>query len=302
MNRSFALFAPFVLVGLLLGCSDQSGQTATNQATTDTAASQTAANQAAAEQAAADAADASQAAANHTIETVTNSIGMEFVSIPAGSFMMGTDENLAYAAKDETPRHKVTISQPFYLGKYEVTQKEWEAVMDDNPCKLKGENNPVETVSYREVLRFIERLNQKEGTDKYRLPTEAEWEYAARAGTTSAFFFGDDVGSLKRYAWYDRNSEGKTHPVGQKEPNPWGLYDMHGNVGEWVQDWYDKNYYAQSLASDPRGPSGGSGRVVRGGGWDISDEYLRSAFRNYYSPELRNRSLGFRLAFTPDHP
>ncbi|MDR3159529.1 MAG: formylglycine-generating enzyme family protein [Zoogloeaceae bacterium] len=239
-------------------------------------------------------------------QTVTNSIGMEFVLIPAGSFMMGSADDDQYAVKNEKPAHWVTISQPFYLGKYEVTQGEWTAVMGDNPSYFKGRSNPVESVTWHDVQTFIERLNQKEGTNKYRLPTEAEWEYAARAGTTTRYSFGDDVDSLGRYAWHYDNSGNKTHPVGQKEPNPWGLYDMHGNVWELVQDWEDD--YSKSPVTDPRGPSGGSCcRVLRGGSWFDDPRHgwgwaFRSARRVGNPPVSRPKDSGFRLAFSPDHP
>jgi formylglycine-generating enzyme required for sulfatase activity len=232
-----------------------------------------------------------------TPKTQTNSIGMEFVLIPTGSFMMGSD---LYADSNETPQHRVTISQSFYLGKYEVTQAQWEAVMGNNPSEFKGQSNPVENVSWNDAQTFIERLNRKEGTKKYRLPTEAEWEYAARAGTTTLFSFGDDVDSLGQYAWY---ATIMSLPVGGKLPNPWGLYDMHGNVWEWVQDWYDESYYAKSPASDPRGPAVGSNRVLRGGGFaSDSAEPLRSAKRGSYSPEIRSVVSGFRIAFSPNSP
>ena len=164
----------------------------------------------------------------------TNSIGMEFMLIPAGTFMMGSEKGYA----DEKPQHRVTISRPFYLGKYEVTQAQWEAVMGNNPSRFDGRNNPVEQVSWEDVRVFIARLNAHEGHTRYRLPTEAEWEYAARAGSTSAYSFGDDAARLGQYAWYGDNSGKTTHPVGQKLPNAWGLHDMHGNVWEWVQGWY----------------------------------------------------------------
>ncbi|MDR1311554.1 MAG: formylglycine-generating enzyme family protein [Burkholderiaceae bacterium] len=238
---------------------------------------------------------------SHFDKTVTNSLDMEFVLIPAGEFMMGSADDDPDADKDEKPAHRVTISQPFYLGRYEVTQAQWEAVTGKNPSKFKGRSNPVGNVSWNDVQEFIERLNRKEGTKKYCLPTEAEWEYAARAGTTTQYSFGNDKGNLGQHAWYKDNSGHKTHPVGQKQPNPWGLYDMHGNVWEWVQDWYDEIYYAKSSASDPRGPSEGSNRVLRGSSWDYDARSLRSAFRSYYSPEDRNECYGFRLAFSPDH-
>jgi formylglycine-generating enzyme required for sulfatase activity len=224
---------------------------------------------------------------------------MEFVLIPAGEFTMGVDKNFEEADDDETPAHRVTISQPFYLGKYEVTQSQWVSLMGSNPSYFKGRNNPVENVSWDDVQEFIWKLNEKEGTGKYRLPTEAEWEYAARAGTTSRYSFGDDAGELGRYAWYDRNSENTTHPVGQKEPNGWGLYDMHGNVFEWVRDWYGEKYYAESPGTDPWGPSSGAYRVIRGGGCSNNARDCRSALRSGGPLDYRESNLGFRLAFSP---
>jgi TPR repeat protein len=236
-------------------------------------------------------------------KTYSNSVYMEFVLIPAGSFTMGEDKHFRFEVISKAPPHRVTISKPFYLGKYEVTQEQWMAVMRDRSrSRFEGRNNPVENVSWDDVQEFIRRLNSKERTDKYRLPTEAEWEYAARAGTTSAYSFGDDEGSLGRYAWYRRNSGEKTHPVGQKQPNPWGLYDMHGNVWEWVQDWYTLSYYADSPDTDPKGPSTGANRMLRGGSWNDIENYLRSAARKTNSPRARDDTYGFRLAISPDHP
>jgi formylglycine-generating enzyme required for sulfatase activity len=146
---------------------------------------------------------------------------------------MGANKNFEDASDDETPQHRVSISKPFYLGKYEVTQAQWEAAMGSNPSEFKGRDNPVELVSWEDAQEFISRLNRKEGHSSYRLPTEAEWEYAARAGSISAYNFGDDSGQLQSYAWYgEEHNAGSTHPVGQKQPNALGLYDMHGNVGE----------------------------------------------------------------------
>lgn len=227
---------------------------------------------------------------------VTNSVGVELILIPAGSFQMGGDPNFEDAASDETPRHKVTISKPFYLGKTEVTQEQWVAVMGSNPSQFKGRSNPVERVSWNDVQTFTTRLNAKEGTTRYRLPTEAEWEYAVRAGTTGKYGFGDDEGQLGTYAWFGDNSGNKTHPVAQLHPNAWGLYDMHGNVWEWVQDWYGGQYYASSPSTDPRGPSSGSGRVLRGGSWNFDTGYVRAAFRYDFVPGSRYGILGFRLA------
>ncbi|MDR2826266.1 MAG: formylglycine-generating enzyme family protein [Deltaproteobacteria bacterium] len=234
-------------------------------------------------------------------KTHTNSIGIEFVLIPSGSFTMGADKNFEAAYDEETPQHRVNISKAFYFGKYEVTQQQWTVVMGSNPSKFKGRSNPVEQVSWEDIQVFINRLNQKEGHKRYRLPTEAEWEYAARAGSSSTYSFGDDAGQLGRYAWYGESYDsGSTHPVGQKQPNPWGLYDMYGNVWEWVQDWYGERYYSNSASTDPKGPTSGSGRVKRGGSWRNDAKYCRSAFRNYYSPVSRFSNDGFRLALSPE--
>ncbi|MDR1487384.1 MAG: formylglycine-generating enzyme family protein [Deltaproteobacteria bacterium] len=227
-----------------------------------------------------------------------NSIGMEFVLIEAGSFQMGSDPNKDRNASYDETQHKVTIRKPFYIGKFEVTQAQWEAVMGDNPSKFKGQNNPVERVSWGKVQDFIAKLNEMESTKGYRLPTEAEWEYAARAGTATIFSFGDDPAKLGDYAWHSGNSGSATHPVGEKKPNPWGLYDVHGNVYEWVSDWHEK--YSSSSATDPKGPSKGFERVTRGGAWNGWPEHLRSARRDSYgSPEtFFNYDQGFRLAIT----
>jgi formylglycine-generating enzyme required for sulfatase activity len=154
----------------------------------------------------------------------------------------------------------------------------------------------VEKVSWKDVQDFIEKLNRQEGTDKYRLPTEAEWEYAARAGTTTRFCSGNSAANLSEVGWYEGNSEAKTHPVGQKAPNAWGLYDMHGNVWEWVNDW--RGDYSADSVTDPEGPSSGLFRMNRGGSWDIIDWGCRSAIRSYYDPGIRDNYLGFRLAKT----
>jgi formylglycine-generating enzyme required for sulfatase activity len=222
-------------------------------------------------------------------KTFTNTMGMEFVLIPAGTFMMGSADGDA----DERPLHQVTISRPFYLGKYEVTQNQWQAIMGNNPSLFRGGANlPVEQVWSTDVEEFIRRLNTKEGGEKYRLPTEAEWEYAARAGSTTAYSFGNDAVQLKEYAWYKENAGEKTHPVGQLKPNAWGLHDMHGNVMEWVKDWYGP-YPAQPV-TDPQGPPSGTHRMRRGGAWNNVAAICRSANR-YSAPGFRDDFLGFRL-------
>jgi formylglycine-generating enzyme required for sulfatase activity len=241
-----------------------------------------------------------------------NSIGMEFVLIQAGTFQMGSPATEPGRDDDEGPVHQVTISQPFYLGKYEVTQGQWQAVMGNNPSDLSGcgATCPMAGVSWNGAQNFIAELNRQEGTDVYRLPTEAEWEYAARAGTQTVYHFGNAASDLEFYAWYgEALFFGGIHPVGQKRPNEWGLYDMHGNVWEWVADWYGA--YPRGPVTDPRGPSTGVSRVTRGGHWDGAARYCRVANRNRgpYSPSFHigdsggsggvHFFYGFRLARTP---
>jgi formylglycine-generating enzyme required for sulfatase activity len=229
-------------------------------------------------------------------QTFTDSIGMEFILIPSGSFMMG-------GVDAERPGRRVNISQPFYLGKYEVTQGQWTEVMGNNPSKFRGRSNPVEKVSWNDIQEFISRLNQREGHSRYRLPSEAEWEYAARGGPDTIFFFMKEVRSwseaalqLDPYAWFERNSGNTTHPVGQKLPNPFGLYDVYGNVWEWVQDWYGS--YSSSPSSDPRGPSSGNERMRRGGSWDNIAQGCGSTVRKEWPPDMGSRLAGFRLALS----
>jgi formylglycine-generating enzyme required for sulfatase activity len=218
---------------------------------------------------------------------ITNTIGMEFVPIPAGEFEMGSPS-------DEGSVHQVNIGYAFYMSRYEVTQKQWRAIMDDNPSSFKGDDLPVEQVSCYDAQEFIKKLNEKESTDKYRLPSEAEWEYACRAGTTSRYSFGDSESKLGDYAWYTDNSGGKTHPVGQKKPNSWGRYDMHGNVWEWVQDaWHSDYNGAPTDGSAWEDPS--TIGVLRGGGWDHDARRCRSAYREPGYPSYRGSDLGFRL-------
>lgn len=225
----------------------------------------------------------------------TNSIGMRFAHIPPGAFMMGSPSHEeGRSSKDET-QHRVTLTTGFHMGVTEVTQGQWKAVMgsNSNPSDSKncGDDCPVENVSWEDCQEFIRRLNQKEGTDRYRLPTEAEWEYACRAGTTGPY-----AGDLDSMGWYGRNSGKTTHPVGQKRPNAWGLYDMHGNVWEWVHDWYGKDYYVNSPSTDPKGPSGGSSRVIRGGSWRDVARHCRSAIRSPGDLGFGYNILGFRLS------
>jgi formylglycine-generating enzyme required for sulfatase activity len=219
---------------------------------------------------------------------------MEFVLIPAGEFLMGSEDG----GSDEKPVRRVQISKPFYLGKYPVIQEQWRTVMGNNPSHFKGDlNRPVENVSWQEVQDFLGKLTEKETGKTYRLPTEAEWEYACRAGSTGAYCFGDDETQLREYAWYGEGSSGTTHPVGQLKPNNWGLYDMHGNVWEWVQDWYAEDYYKQrpNPDTDPQGPEKGEERVLRGGCYWFTLRDARCAFRNWFDPFSRYVFVGFRI-------
>lgn len=193
-------------------------------------------------------------------------------------------------------RHQVTISNDFLIGKYTVTQALWQAIMGNNPSHFKGADRPVEQVSWDDCQIFIQKLNSMAGKNIYRLPTEAEWEYSRRAGSTSAYCFGDDEGRLGKYAWYANNSGQETHPAGQKKPNSLGLYDMHGNVWKWCQDWYGN--YPSGPVMDPKGPSSGSNCVLRGGSWFKVAAYARAAYRYRGNPGLRYNYLGFRLVRT----
>ncbi len=181
------------------------------------------------------------------------------------------------------------------MGRYEVTQKEWREVMGSNPSRFTGDNLPVEQVSWNDVREFIKKLNENEGTDKYRLPSEAEWEYACRAGTTTRYSFGDSESKLGDYAWYCDNSGGKTHPVGKKKPNPYGLYDMHGNVWEWVQDKYHGDYDGAPDDGSAWESGDGAARVLRGGDWYLNSRGCWSACRYDYGPSYRDYRRGFRL-------
>ena len=225
--------------------------------------------------------------------------GMYFVWVPAGEFRMGSDG--PEAAGDEQPLTHVRISQGFYLGKYEVTRAQWGAVMGEDPSIFNDcdYNCPVNNVSWSEVQHFIRLLNGRAGRKQYRLPTEAEWEYAARAGKS-----GDRYGELDDIAWYLDNSISwevnrdmkRTFEVGVLEPNAWGLHDMLGNVYEWVQDRYD--FYPGGSVTDPRGPVSGSKRVIRGGSYASESRYCRASHRNSASPVERSSRRGFRLLRT----
>jgi formylglycine-generating enzyme required for sulfatase activity/serine/threonine protein kinase len=218
---------------------------------------------------------------------VVNSIGMQFKLLPGGTFTMG----------DGDDAHQVTLTKPFGLGVYEVTQQQYEKVMGKNPSKFKAPQNPVEQVIWNDAVEFCRKLSdlpsEKSRGYVYRLPTEAEWEYACRAGTTTKYSFGDSESQLGDYGWYDKNSRKTTHPVGGKKPNPWGLYDMHGNVYEWCQD--RSGIYPSGSTTDPTGAASGSDRVIRGGSWNLNSVHCRSAYRFGLTPVHRHYYLGFRV-------
>jgi formylglycine-generating enzyme required for sulfatase activity len=224
---------------------------------------------------------------------IINNLIANMVYVEGGTFTMGaTSEQGNDALLDEKPAHQVTLSS-YYIGRYEVTQEEWQAVMGSNPSNFKGSHRPVEEVSWEDCQEFIRRLNQKTGKS-FRLPTEAEWEYAARGGRKSNGYKYAGGNSIGDVAWYDWNSGEQTHDVGQKRPNELGLYDMAGNVWEWCQDRYGS--YSSSSLTNPTGASTGSYRVIRGGSWYVNAGHCRVSFRSYCTPDSRSNNLGFRLA------
>jgi sulfatase modifying factor 1 len=234
---------------------------------------------------------------------ITTKTGIEMVLIPAGEFTMGSDKG----EDDEQPPNRVKIDA-FYMDKLEVTQEAYEKMMVQNPAKFKGTDRPVERVSWFAAVRYCNMRSLREGltpcydlqtlkcnfqADGYRLPTEAEWEYACRAGTNTIYYFGNTPNRLGQYAWYRANANKTSHPVGLKKPNPWGLYDMHGNVWEWCNDFYDQNYYHQERQENPIGPSGGDERVLRGGSWASTAESSRSSARYSEAPGFADVCFGY---------
>lgn len=265
------------------------------------------------------------AGARPWIPQMTNSIGMVFVLIPPGIFWMGSEENSRFPHGEESPRHLVTITRPFYLGQHQVTQHQYEAVLGTNPSHFRRDHPrcrrletsafPVETVSYTDIELFCQQLaelpaEQKAGR-RYRLPTEAEWEYSARAGSSTWFHVGDTLtpdqaNFSASYALADEDGLssgggvlGRTTPVGSYAPNLFGLHDMHGNVWEWCSDWYSSGYYARSPGEDPAGPKRGERRVLRGGGWSTSSDLCRSALRGHNTVDARHNYNGFRVVLEP---
>lgn len=230
--------------------------------------------------------------------TFSNAFDMHFVLIPAGRFEMGRPILPSDYSASEI-QHSVTLSRPFYMQTTPVTQAQWEAVMGNNPSKFTGDPHlPVDSVSWRATQSFLQTLNQRsEPTENpYRLPSEAEWEFACRAGSRSKFFFGEDPAELVDYAWFEKNAGKRTHPVAEKLPNPWNLYDLYGNVWEWVQDRYAD--YPVLDVTDPTGPEKGSQRVLRGGCYLIGDYRCHSVARGLNSQAKAKPAYGFRLAMT----
>ena len=226
---------------------------------------------------------------------VKDGISIEMVKVEAGTFMMGATSEMKDPYDWEKPVHQVTLTNDYYMGKYEVTQALWQAVMGNNPSHFKGENLPVETVNWNECQEFISKLNSMTGR-KFRLPTEAEWEYAARGGKKSRGYQYSGSNSISDVAWYDGNSGSKTHPVGTKQANELGIYDMSGNVYEWCSDRYGP--YSSSSQTNPTGAYFMSRRVGRGGCWDCNAWYCRSSFRNGSIPDSRDSGLGLRLVLS----
>lgn len=243
--------------------------------------------------------EAHQASASQIIATPS---GIQMALIPAGDFIMGDDNG----DTDEKPAHKVQVSA-FYMDTREVTQGTYERLIEKNPSKFKAPDKPVEQVDWSQAAFFCNMRSLKEhlkpcydsktldcdfAADGYRLPTEAEWEYACRGGTRTRYPFGDDSAKLRNSGWFKQNADQTTHPVGQKSPNQWGLYDMHGNTAEWCHDVYGESYYRKNEAKDPRGPSYGDKRVLRGGSWRSSDDGCRCSARNSETPRFADACFG----------
>ncbi|MEH2791435.1 formylglycine-generating enzyme family protein [Segatella copri] len=226
---------------------------------------------------------------------VKNGITIDMVKVEAGTFMMGATSEMQNPWDDEKPVREVILTNDYYIGKYEVTQSLWQAVMGTNPSYFKGDNLPVEQVSWDNCLEFISKLNSLTGR-KFRLPTEAEWEYAARGGKKSRGYLYSGSFNISDVAWYNGNSGNKIHPIGMKQANELGVYDMSGNVNEWCQDWYGS--YVSSSQTNPLGANSGSFRVCRGGSWYFGTVNCRSSFRSRGNPDTRSRYLGFRLVLS----
>ena len=233
------------------------------------------------------------------LKEITNCIGMKMVLLHFGSFTMGSPKDEVGRKDNETP-HVVTISKSFYLGVQELSQSQYEEVMGRNPSHFKGAKNPVENVTWDEAVSFCKKLSdmpeENAAGHEYRLPTEAEWEYACRAGSKTAYSFGGSTQPLGANAWFGEGPRGKTHPVGKKKANNWGLFDMHGNVSEWCQDWYGD--YPAGAVTDPQGDDKSAYRVIRGGRWYYDAALCRSAIRTADNASYSDHSIGFRVAMS----
>lgn len=230
-------------------------------------------------------------------------VSAALVSIPAGKFMMGDKDEV------DAPPHEVSVSA-FLMDKHLVTQDQFQKLMGANPSRWKGGQNPVEQLRWSDAVKFCNKRSEAEGlkpcydlatlkcdfsADGYRLPTEAEWEYACRAGTTTPYFFGASPAKAGEFAWFDKNAGGKPRPVGQKQPNPWGLHDMTGNVWQWCNDFYDVEYYSKSPKQDPPGPAEGKNKVLRGGAWRFSADNCRSGYRYNENPGSADVCFGYDI-------
>jgi formylglycine-generating enzyme required for sulfatase activity len=234
--------------------------------------------------------------AKHLTLALGNNVELKLVLIPAGKFLMGSPKSEKGHRDIEGPQHEVTISRPFYMGMCEVTQEQYRQIMGTDPSPFKGPSMPVQHVKWYEAVEFCKKLSRATGK-RITLPTEAQWEYACRAGSKTRFSFGDDDSKLPDYAWVSEHIEDSMdsmHRVGQKLPNPWGLYDMHGNVWEWCADWFAESY-ANEGKTDPMGPASGSFRVLRGGSRAKDPRSLRCAFRNGLPPDFSFGNVGFRV-------
>jgi len=244
-----------------------------------------------------------EAAAAPSIKTIMTPTGIEMALIPGGTFVMGNEKG----DDDEKPAHSVAVAS-FYMDRYEVTQKAYESLMGSNPSKFKDPQRPVERASWVAAIKYCNMRSMKEGlqpcydiekvecnfaANGYRLPTEAEWEYACRAGTSGAYSFGENSADLGAHAWTKSNSGQTTHPVGQKKPNSWGLYDMYGNVAEWCNDRYGEKEYAVRAADNPHGPANGDERILRGGSWRGAEDRCRSSARASETPGLADVCFGY---------
>lgn len=224
---------------------------------------------------------------------VKNGITIDMVRVKSGRLVMGATREMGSRFNSEIPRHEVAITENFYIGKYEVTQALWKAVMGTNPSFFKGDNLPVENVSWNECKAFITKLNRLTGK-RFRLPTEAEWEYAAYGGPENQGYMFSGGNDQTKVACYAGNSNGKTKPVGSKQPNELGIYDMSGNVAEWCQDWFGK--YTSGLKTNPKGPSSGTLKIYRGGSYKSDAWYVNCIYRSKANTNTKQNSIGFRLA------